>query len=195
MMDRICIFRSVKRSRFIIQRTKYSGGLDRHIICFPNFFCAKPISVFIKRKCILLGDKALHPRSRPAVGNVAFHIPPKVPAGSCCLFLPKSKSGCNKSRTLRRQIALVFQQRIQGSHQFHVRVQVDPSVLKNHFQAGIIAYKRPSFFLISFLCKITAGNIEVVLIPLTDLVVGAVFLPTGDASFCQVRQRPPPNQQ
>ena len=78
--------------------------------------------------------------------------------------------------------ALMLQQLIQRTHQFHVRIQIDAAVLVQHRQPRIVRYKGIPLCLVGLLCVAVCAEIKALLVPRHDLVVRAVFLPAFHAS-------------
>ena len=90
----------------------------------------------------------------------------------------QQRAAIRRRRTvLHADKALILQQLVQRTHQFHVRVQIDAAVLVQHYQPRIVRYKGIFLCRIRLLCVAILADIKVLLVPRHDLVIRAVFLP------------------
>ena len=110
-----------------------------------------------KIQCIVILQQRLHHR-------VALACPEPQPGGYLVVVLKAHKTG-------------QFQQLVQRAHQLHVRVQIDAAVLVQHRQPRIVRYKGVFLCLVGLLCVAVCADLKILLVPLDDLVIRAVFLP------------------
>lgn len=83
---------------------------------------------------------------------------------------------------------VVFQQGVDRLDHLDVGVEIDPAMMHQNPGSGHIRDEGPSPGLVRLRDIRVAVNVEVALVPLLDLIIGAEFLPTLDITPCGFRQ-------